>query len=799
VAVKISNYLLTPELQKGKAAIAEALARQLPPPIKPPAVDLELELRNSSPNPVSMIWGGDQSHIRMALTGPSAINGSWPVIMTTEFRMGQEITLASGEVYRIPIKSLGFGPRNIVSGGCWWTEPGQYGLTVSGNYTQADQNVYFSAPVVTLTVAPPPTTLTLIYDVQGGSVLSPATQMVTYAAAYGTLPTPTRAGYTFAGWWTGANGTGSEVTATTIVTVTANHTIYARWTANTYNVSFDAQGGRATPMDKTVTFGQAYGTLLNAACRDGYTCTGWSTGPGGTGTEVTAQTIVSTAKDHTLYAKWVANTYRIFYDAWGGKVFPAGKTVTYASAYGTLPTPARTGYAFAGWWTDIAIIPLAPSAGNIVASAIDCIPMRYEVTDNSIVFVNKVTDSSFVSKASDHILYASWKNIAGILAFSPAPVSATANSGTVFLTVTRNNGSTGIVTVQYRMADGTAKAGTDYTAKTGTLTFATGETSKKISIPILNKGTVLKGDRCFTISLSNPTGGAMLGFPGTAVVTVTPAPALEIAPTTWAAPKTSAILDVAVTSNLVWTVSSSQTWLTLSETSGSDNGSVTLTVEENPTIAVRKAVVTFKAGTLTKTVTVMQAAGDPALWIDPAEWDIAMEGGTRTVMVNSNTRWSVRSSQTWLVPSKTSGTGNSSMTLMAKANATTVSRTATLTFTAPGVASRTIAVTQAGISQTRKTVDLKTGETAEITLAGNPTTGYLWTLTMPGNPAIALVKDLGYTQDPAPEGMVGVGGIFRFEIKGLLQGKTTLVFEYRRPWEKNVAPIKTMTVDVTVR
>jgi hypothetical protein len=52
-------------------------------------------------------------------------------------------------------KSLGFGPRKIVSGGCWWTVAGEYRLTVTGNFTPDDESIPFSALPVTLKVSEP--------------------------------------------------------------------------------------------------------------------------------------------------------------------------------------------------------------------------------------------------------------------------------------------------------------------------------------------------------------------------------------------------------------------------------------------------------------------------------------------------------------------------------------------------------------------------------------------------------------------------------------------------------------------
>lgn len=71
--------------------------------------------------------------------------------------------------------------------------------------------------------------ITVTFNAGGGTV-TPASKSVTVGAVYGALPTPTRGGYTFAGWWTGANRTGTQVTAATLVTAPANHTLYAAWT-----------------------------------------------------------------------------------------------------------------------------------------------------------------------------------------------------------------------------------------------------------------------------------------------------------------------------------------------------------------------------------------------------------------------------------------------------------------------------------------------------------------------------------------------------------------------------------------
>ncbi|NQV69649.1 MAG: DUF4347 domain-containing protein [Pseudohongiella sp.] len=74
------------------------------------------------------------------------------------------------------------------------------------------------------------------------------------------------------------------------------------------------------------------------------------------------------------------------------------------------------------------------------------------------------------------------KNLAPVLSVSDITVGE--DAGNAVLTVTRSGGTAGITAVQYATQDGSAKAGSDYTAVSGTLTFAAGETSKTISVPI---------------------------------------------------------------------------------------------------------------------------------------------------------------------------------------------------------------------------------------------------------------------------------------------------------------------------
>jgi hypothetical protein len=109
---------------------------------------------------------------------------------------------------------------------------------------------------------------------------------------------------------------------------------------------------------------------------------------------------------------------------------------------------------------------------------------------------------------------------AGSLQFSAPGFSVAESALSVPITVVRTGGSAGAVSVDYATSDGSATAGSDYTASAGTLSFADGETSQSFSVAILDD-TLFEGDEGFSVTLSNIAGGASLGTPATANVTIT--------------------------------------------------------------------------------------------------------------------------------------------------------------------------------------------------------------------------------------------------------------------------------------
>ena len=204
-------------------------------------------------------------------------------------------------------------------------------------------------------------THTVTFDPNGGTV-DTTSKTVTYGAAYGDLPTPTKTGYDFAGWYTEDgtldNSWGTVVTESSTVDLIGDITLYAKWTASTYTVTFDPNGGEVSQTSKDVTYNSAYGDLPEPT-KAGYDFAGWYTKDGTDGVwgvRVIGDTTVTTAKDHTLYAKWTASQYTITYKDKGGDAFSGthGSGYPTSHTYGTTTTlvnPTRTGYTFAGWYT----------------------------------------------------------------------------------------------------------------------------------------------------------------------------------------------------------------------------------------------------------------------------------------------------------------------------------------------------------------------------------------------------------------------------------------------------------------
>lgn len=94
-------------------------------------------------------------------------------------------------------------------------------------------------------------------------------------------------------------------------------------------------------------------------------------------------------------------------------------------------------------------------------------------------------------------------------------------------------------------------------------------------------------------------------------------------------------------------------------------------------------------------------------------------------------------------------------------------------------------------------IETKVGETFIIKLESNPTTGYLWRLAEPAPKIVEKVSNVYKATDTQGK-IVGSGGIEEWTFKAIAKGKVTITFEYVRPWEKDVAPVKKEAYEINV-
>ncbi|MGA8297602.1 MAG: InlB B-repeat-containing protein [Acidimicrobiales bacterium] len=147
---------------------------------------------------------------------------------------------------------------------------------------------------------------TVTFDANGGSGTISTESSTAGAAKALTSNAFTFAGYTFTGWNTAANGSGTAYTDGETYPFNANVTLYAQWSANSEDVSFNANGGRGTISAESYTTGVAKALTANVFSFAGHSFTGWNTAANGSGTAYTDGQIISISAAISLYAQWIA-------------------------------------------------------------------------------------------------------------------------------------------------------------------------------------------------------------------------------------------------------------------------------------------------------------------------------------------------------------------------------------------------------------------------------------------------------------------------------------------------------------
>ena len=170
----------------------------------------------------------------------------------------------------------------------------------------------------------------------------------------------TREGYTFTGWNTKADGTGTGYADGATVKFDADTTLYAQWTQKPV-ITFNANGGKGIMGTQTVNPGVSAALPANTFTRADYDFAGWNTKANGTGTAYADETNITTNKNVTLYAQWKLHEYHVRWLNLNGAVLKEGYyTCEEKAGYDmwfdedpepTMPEDENYTYVFARRWT----------------------------------------------------------------------------------------------------------------------------------------------------------------------------------------------------------------------------------------------------------------------------------------------------------------------------------------------------------------------------------------------------------------------------------------------------------------
>ncbi len=205
-----------------------------------------------------------------------------------------------------------------------------------------------------------------------------------------------KAGYTFTGWNTLANGSGTSYSGgDTFAMGSSNVSLYAQWTENTYSVTYNGNSntGGSVPVDGTSYHNSDTATVLGntgSLVRTGYTFAGWNTVANGSGTSYSGgDTFSITTSNVTLYAQWTAVNYSVTYNGntnTGGSVPTDGSTyhiTDTVTVLGNTGSLVKAGYTFTGWNTLANGSGTSYSGGDTFAMGSSNVSLYAQWTENT--------------------------------------------------------------------------------------------------------------------------------------------------------------------------------------------------------------------------------------------------------------------------------------------------------------------------------------------------------------------------------------------------------------------------------
>ena len=232
-----------------------------------------------------------------------------------------------------------------------------------------------------------------------------------------TLPTaPTKVGYEFGGWFTNQELT-NEFKAED--PVTSNLTLYAKWNAIAYQISFEANGGLGTMGVLNVLYGDEVSLTANAFAKTGYTFAGWALEATGTKAYNDGATVsnLTNVKDSVvkLYALWTVNSYTVTFHSNNGSDQTVVQNATYDQQFNlSANTFSYAGHTFGGWARNAnateAEFADAAQVNNLVASGNIDLYAIYDVITYNIIF-NKNSESATGTMANLAIDHTASKNL----------------------------------------------------------------------------------------------------------------------------------------------------------------------------------------------------------------------------------------------------------------------------------------------------------------------------------------------------------------------------------------------------
>ena len=176
----------------------------------------------------------------------------------------------------------------------------------SDSNTDQEHTFTMGAEDISLTAQATPISYTITYDLGGGTVSGNPASYTVETDSF-TLESPTRTGYTFAGW-TGTDITGTSSTVTIPKGSTGDRTYTATWTANTYAITYAGMGGAQHGEDHPTTHTYDTDTLVPNPTKDGYAFAGWQINGAGDAVKDLILSGTGYTSDITLTAQWTLDT-----------------------------------------------------------------------------------------------------------------------------------------------------------------------------------------------------------------------------------------------------------------------------------------------------------------------------------------------------------------------------------------------------------------------------------------------------------------------------------------------------------